>query len=355
MPMQAFGGPWGPVVAPEMPTGTDVTTPYLTGVQLAMQNNARQRALEMQAQSYALRSENEYYLRQQQAQKFQQQQTVDQWHHEAAMDKSSRDYDRLLQLKDYQDNQVSLRAQREQDLRNNAQNRLDAQEKAKDAMASAGNQLANLALNPDTKPGTPQYPYLAQKIATNNDLASKDQLALRSQVATAHNVAHNQDVQNYKMMKQQLDDDVGNTLGYDKNLRPDYTGVFNPAALPANYTGWNTIDPSGAKKITKALQSGTQDVVVPYSQLTDFNKRWQDVSAKFNSLTQTGMVNDPQAGVTAATDMDPVFVQRYKKAQAVWSNPAYINSPDPNIQRAREAAGRVLYGMPSGQGQDQTP
>jgi len=340
--MQAFGTPWGPLVAPEVPQGTDVTAPFLTGAQMAMANNSRMRALERQNLLYQLAEERMQNQHENQMNRLQ-------FARESEADRNQRSIDRLEAQKERYGDLYYLADEDRRRKENNFDTRIQIQQNASKALSDAQAAINNLNVSDDpaTRPGGSRFPYEASSIVARYApaLPDKDQLALRNQIASIHNAAHTRDVSTYKMMKDTLDADVGNTLGYDANLRPDYSGVFNPKSLTPEtsgglpYLGWGA-KPTGNYQVKIKTSSGdTPTRIVTPQQLTDFNNRWQQVQKKYNDLTSSRFINDPQAGVTGTGDPSADQVQQYKAAAAVYS------STDPNTpQAAKDAAARFLFG-----------
>jgi len=331
--MQAFSGPWGPLVAPAIPEGTDVTSPFLQGMQVAVQNNNAVRRLERMNQIYQLAEQRAQFA------------------HETAMDRDQRAIDRLQAQKEHWADLYYLSDAEHQRKVDNATTRLMQANQASDAMSKAQAAINALRLSddPQRRPGGSQFPSLAADTIAQYAplLQPKDQLALRNQVATEHNTAHAGNVSTYKMMKENLDSDVGNVLGYDANLKPDYSGVFRPwtlkpetaGGIPLPGAGFFGLSPKPTGNYTVNVKTGAGDVVprsVAPAQLTQFNERYKNLQNQYNTLTASRFMNDPEAGVTATGDPDAAAMSRYKKAMAVYSSP---NATDDE----RAVAAKVLF------------
>ena len=333
MAMQAFSGPWGPLVAPAIPEGTDVAGAYNQGVQNAVANNNAIRRLERINQLYALGE-----------QKLQMQ-------HEFAMDRDQRAIDRLQAQKERWADLYYLSDAEHQRKVDNATTRLMQANNASDAMTKAQSAINALRLSddPQRRPGGSQFPSLAADTIAQYApaLQPKDQLSLRNQVATEHNAAHASAVSTYKMMKDNLDSDVGNVLGYDANLKPDYSGVFRPwtlkpetaGGIPLPGAGFFGLSPKPTGNYVVNVKSGAGETI-PHSvapqQLTQFNDRYKNLQKQYDTLTTSRFMNDPEAGVTGTGDPDQAAMSRYKKAMTVYSSP---NATDDE----RAVAAKVLF------------
>jgi hypothetical protein len=318
MAMQAFGTPYGPLVAPEIPEGTDVVHPFLTGFQIAAANNAKQRALENQTQHYALQAQQTYNDRILDWAKFSQAQT----RLEADRDQKQRMYELAVGSQNIKDKMFELRDE-------NLQYRMNKELAAGDAKANADRALTALEIS-GVLPGDPKYPSQAhmaiQPYIAKMPNAVYDQTV--DDIAARHNVAGKNKWLAYNQQRQMLETDVGGTLGYDANLRPNTAAIYNPGELltPKTQGIWPFSSPAKDEKgqpiytvTLKDASGGTRPATVTMSQINALKDRAQQLEAMHDQLP--GMMIGPKTKPDMSVDVNPQKASLHQRARQALMDP----------------------------------
>jgi hypothetical protein len=341
MAMQAFGTPYGPLVAPAIPEGTDVATPFMNAFQVAAQNNAKQRSLENQMQRYALQAQQTYNERLLDWAKFGQAQT----RLENDRDQKQRMYELAVGNANNKDKLYELRDE-------NLQFRINKEFEQGDAKANADRAVNEVEIG-GILPGDPKYPSQAH-MAIQPYIAKMPTQAYDhtvDSIAARHNVAAANKWKAYNMQKQMYEQDVGGTLGYDVNLRPNTAAVYNPQSLltpkkTGGFFGYGAKPLKDEKgdpiyEVTlKDATGATHPATITMTQINDLRKRDKDIEAMHDQLPgmMVGPTTKPPADL-ANVNVDPqaaILHQRARQALA-----------DPNASSdARAAAQKYLQDNP---------
>lgn len=221
MAMQAFGTPYGPLVAPDVPEGINPQVPFMTAFQIAANNNAKQRALENQLQHYAL-----------QAKKSEIDRTLDWAKFGLAQDRLEKDKNHAQQMYELGVMNSNIRDKMWQTRDEGMQNRLLQAQQQVQAKSATEQALQNLEAS-GVVPGSKDYVSEALKAigpqVGNLPNAVYDRTI--DGIASRHNAAGVQKWRYYNMQRQLHEQNVGQQLGYDANLKPLEAAIYNPGVV----------------------------------------------------------------------------------------------------------------------------
>lgn len=318
MAMQAFGGPFGPVIAPQMPEGTDVTTPFLTGAQMAMQNNAKQRALENQAQLYALKLQNMEHER-----------TLDWARYGISAQRLQQDAEQKGRMYELAVTRGDIAEQLANARAIGIQNRLNIAQQQVEAKSGTEKALGDLEAAGVT-PGDPTY--LAKAYEALRPYAGRLPNPVYDQMISGINARHDKAASNmwrmFNLDKTTLDRDVGGTVGYDANLQPMYEAIYNPATvLKPNTRGLfhpkpvlgEDGQPTYIAQI-KDASGNTKPSVVTTTQLNALKQRNEDLETHHDMLpgfSPTGAMRINNQDI----DVNPQAAQLHQRSLEVRRHP----------------------------------
>lgn len=324
--MQAFSTPWGPLVAPEIPTGTDVTTPFETGVQIAQRNNAMMRAYENQVALNQLRWERFGLAQQGLEQRIQ-----------AEQDRNERLTNQYQTSNYWRDLAAQTRDRN-----------LDLRESHQEDLAEGQQGAAQAPLDVKAQGITPDKPEFMPSVyeALNANNAWKNETAYKAAVTAA-------EAQQRFAADRMLRELKANTQAfYDKVNTQVYGGAFpgkppmGPVVSPNSYAdqtvsdaGWNPLTwgntkPTGNKKVD--ITDATGKVIKSYYPATDtlmnLNKDWQALQKKsqdfYNISSAASPPPDPMRDQAIQIQNDPNASPAARAAAQQYLNPNPALNPN---------------------------
>jgi hypothetical protein len=152
----------------------------------------------------------------------------------------------------------------------------------------------------------------------------------RTQLA-AHNQNANLALNNYKMRKRSLEDEISATLYHGTPVLPDLNPIMYPGQLEKVTEGgsWSPFNwGAGAKdtgKVKIPQPAGGDDVIVAAKTITDFRKRWDDLKKEEQDLGQPVERADLGVFIVEPAPKDPITREQNKVYQTPKGNFRWVN------------------------------